>query len=96
MKLADEHAWTPAVIGCSEAGGTAYARVAGMSALEFGDEAVVELDDFSLDGRAMRNVRQSANRPERAGYTVRVCRSGEITPQDRIQLREQAAAWRGI
>ena len=29
MQLADEHAWTPAVIGCSEAGGTAYSRVGG-------------------------------------------------------------------
>jgi lysyl-tRNA synthetase class 2 len=94
-RLADEHAWTPAVIGCSESGGTAYSRVAGMSALEFGDEAVMDLDDFSLDGRAMRNVRQACGRPERAGYTVRVCRSGDITAEDRIQLREQAAAWRG-
>ena len=95
MRLADEHAWTPAVIGCSESGGTAWARVAGMSALEFGDEAIMELADFSLDGRAMRNVRQAVGRPERAGYTVRVCRSGDITPEDRVQLRQQAAAWRG-
>jgi lysyl-tRNA synthetase class 2 len=95
MQLADEHAWTPAVIGCSEAGGTAYSRVGGLSALEFGDEAVVELCDFSLDGRAMRNVRQACGRPERAGYTVRVCRSGDITASERVQLREQAAAWRG-
>jgi lysyl-tRNA synthetase class 2 len=94
MRLADEHAWTPAVIGCSESGGTSWSRVAGMSALEFGDEAVMELADFSLDGRAMRNVRQAVGRPERAGYTVRVCRSGDITAEDRIQLREQAAAWR--
>jgi lysyl-tRNA synthetase class 2 len=95
MMLADEHAWTPAVIGCSEAGGTAYARVAGLSALEFGDEAVIELADFSLDGRAMRNVRQAFGRPERAGYTARVARSADITSDDRAQLREQAAAWRG-
>jgi lysyl-tRNA synthetase class 2 len=95
MRLADEHAWTPAVIGCSESGGTSWSRVAGMSALEFGDEAVMELCDFSLDGRAMRNVRQAVGRPERAGYTVRVCRSGDITAEDRVQLREQAAAWRG-
>ncbi len=95
LQLADEHAWTPAVIGCSEAGGTAYSRVGGLSALEFGDEAVVELCDFSLEGRAMRNVRQACGRPERAGYTVRVCRSGEITGPERAQLREQAAAWRG-
>ncbi len=95
MRLADEHAWTPAVIGCSEAGGTAFARVAGMSALEFGDEAVVELCDFSLDGRPMRNVRQACGRPERAGYTVQVSRTGDITAEQRAQLREQAAAWRG-
>jgi lysyl-tRNA synthetase, class II len=95
MRLADEHAWTPAVIGCSEAGGTTYTRVGGLSALEFGDEAVIELCDFSLEGRAMRNVRQAFGRPERAGYTIRVCRSSEITQQDRMQLRKQAAAWRG-
>jgi lysyl-tRNA synthetase class 2 len=95
MRLADEHAWTPAVIGCSESGGTAFSRVAGMSALEFGDEAIMDLCDFSLEGRAMRNVRQAVGRPERAGYTVRVCRSGDITAEDRVQLREQAAAWRG-
>jgi lysyl-tRNA synthetase class 2 len=95
LQLADEHAWTPAVIGCSEAGGTAYSRVGGMAALEFGDEAIVELGEFSLEGRAMRNVRQACGRPERAGYSVRVCRSGDITDLERAQLREQAAAWRG-
>jgi lysyl-tRNA synthetase class 2 len=95
LRLADEHAWTPAVIGCSEAGGLAFTRVGGLSALEFGDEAVVELCDFSLEGRPMRNVRQSANRPEKAGYTIRVSRSRDITAEERVQLREQAAAWRG-
>jgi lysyl-tRNA synthetase, class II len=95
LQLADEHAWTPAVIGCSEAGGTVYSREGGMAALEFGDEAIVEMSEFSLEGRAMRNVRQACGRPERAGYTVRVCRSGDITDAERAQLREQAAAWRG-
>jgi lysyl-tRNA synthetase class 2 len=95
LQLADEHAWTPAVIGCSEAGGTVYSREGGMAALEFGDEAIVEMSEFSLEGRAMRNVRQACGRPERAGYTVRVCRSGDITDEERTQLRDQAAAWRG-
>jgi lysyl-tRNA synthetase class 2 len=84
--------WSPS--GKAAIAYRAWSRVAGMSALEFGDEAVMELADFSLDGRAMRNVRQAVGRPERAGYTVRVCRSGDITAEDRIQLREQAAAWR--
>ena len=89
-----DHAWTPAVIGCSEAGGTAYAR-AGLSALELGDEAIVETDDFSLEGRAMRNVRQAVGRVERAGYTCRVQRMRDIPPEQGALLRRQADAWRG-
>ena len=30
----------------------------GLRALELGDEAVLDIDEFSLEGRAMRNVRQ--------------------------------------
>jgi lysyl-tRNA synthetase class 2 len=91
---AADHAWTPAVIGCSEAGGTAYAR-AGLSALELGDEAIVETDDFSLEGRAMRNVRQAVGRVERAGYTCQVKRMRDIPPDEGALLRRQADAWRG-
>jgi lysyl-tRNA synthetase class 2 len=94
LALAVEHAWTPAVIGCSETGGTAYAR-AGLSALELGDEAIVEIDDFSLEGRAMRNVRQAVGRVERAGYTCWVRRMGDIPTEELATLRRQADAWRG-
>ena len=61
LLLAREHAWIPAVMGASEEGGTVYARH-GLDALELGDEAIVETDEFSLDGRAMRGVRQAYNR----------------------------------
>ncbi len=91
---ADAHAWTPAVMGCSEVAGTAWSR-AGLAALEIGDEAVVEVADFSLEGRAMRNVRQAVNRVERAGYTTRVCRVSEISREEGVRLRAQANAWRG-
>ncbi|WP_307873988.1 MULTISPECIES: phosphatidylglycerol lysyltransferase domain-containing protein [unclassified Frankia] len=91
---AADHAWTPAVIGCSEAGGTAYSR-AGLSALEFGDEAVVDAADFTLQGRAMRNVRQAVGRVERAGYTHRACRMRDVDAAERARLKAQAAAWRG-
>ncbi|GAA3047387.1 hypothetical protein GCM10020229_68520 [Kitasatospora albolonga] len=63
---AREHAWAPAVMGASEEAGVIYARH-GLDALELGDEAIVELDEFSLDGRAMRVVRQAYNRVKRAG-----------------------------
>lgn len=94
LSTADEHAWTPAVMGCSEEAGTAWSR-AGLAALEIGDEAVVEVQDFTLEGRAMRNVRQAVARIERSGYTTRVSRVLDIPAEERASLRQQAAAWRG-
>ncbi len=94
LDMAADHAWVPAVMGCSEQAGTAWSRQ-GLDALEIGDEAVVEVCEFSLEGRAMRNVRQAVSRVERAGYTVAVRKSNAIDEPERAVLRSQAAAWRG-
>ena len=48
------YAWAPAVMGASEEGAKAYAR-AGLSALQLGDEAILDAADFDLDGRDMRS-----------------------------------------
>lgn len=94
LAMADGHAWTPAVMGCSEEAGTAWCR-AGLTALEIGDEAVLDVAEFSLDGRAMRNVRQAVARIQRSGYSTRFCRVADIDAAERQRLREHAAAWRG-
>jgi lysyl-tRNA synthetase, class II len=94
-RLTDEYAWTPAVIGCSEQGATVYRRELGLSALELGDEAIVEVDEFSLDGRAMRGVRQACTRISRAGYTVQIRRIEELDPAEISTVAAAAAAWRG-
>jgi len=88
-----QHAWTPAVVGASEEGGTVYVRH-GLTALEFGDEAVVEIADFTLEGRAMRVVRQAYNRVKRGGYTVRVRRHAEIPADEFASLVKAADQWR--
>ena len=90
---ARRHAWTPAVMGASEEAGTIYARH-GLDALELGDEAIVDLDDFTLDGRAMRVVRQAHNRVRRAGYTVRIRRHADIPDDEMATLIERADHWR--
>ncbi|MFF8725710.1 phosphatidylglycerol lysyltransferase domain-containing protein [Streptomyces sp. NPDC015171] len=90
---ARRHAWTPAVMGASEEAGTVYARH-GLDALELGDEAIVDLADFTLDGRAMRVVRQAHNRVRRAGYTVRVRRHEDIPAEEMAVLVERADQWR--
>ena len=92
---AELHAWTPAVIGCSERAGKVWCRETGFSALELGDEAVVDVAAFSLDGRPMRNVRQMVKRIERAGYTTKVVRAGAVSEGERRRALVDADAWRG-
>jgi lysyl-tRNA synthetase class 2 len=92
---ARRHAWVPAVIGCSEQGGEVWVREAGLRALELGDEAMLEIEEFSLEGRAMRNVRQMVSRVERAGYTTVVRRVGDLSAIEVADISRQAAAWRG-
>ncbi|WP_328561878.1 phosphatidylglycerol lysyltransferase domain-containing protein [Streptomyces coelicoflavus] len=95
MDEARAHSWTPAVMGCSETGGEVWTRETGLDALELGDEAVVDVADFSLAGRAMRNVRQMVKRIERAGYETRVRRVADLSDAELDRVRRAAEAWRG-
>ncbi|WP_240802756.1 phosphatidylglycerol lysyltransferase domain-containing protein [Streptomyces sp. A0642] len=90
---AREHGWIPAAMGVSEEGGTVYARH-GLDALELGDEAIVETAEFTLEGRAMRTVRQAYNRVKRAGYEVRIRRHAEIPETEMAELVRRADDWR--
>ncbi|MEU6812334.1 phosphatidylglycerol lysyltransferase domain-containing protein [Streptomyces sp. NPDC046831] len=95
MDEARAHSWTPAVMGCSETGGEVWTRETGLDALELGDEAVVDVADFSLAGRAMRNVRQMVKRIERAGYETRVRRVRDLGDAELERIRRAAGDWRG-
>ncbi len=88
-----DHAWIPAVTGAGEQAGTAYRR-AGLRALEIGDEAVVETDGFSLDGRSMRTLRQTYNRVRKAGYRAVLRRHRDIPEAELAELVRLADAWR--
>lgn len=94
MEEARAHSWTPAVTGCGETGGQVWTRETGMDALELGDEAVVDVADFTLSGRAMRNVRQMVKRIERNGYETRVRRVRDLAPEELERVRAAANAWR--
>ncbi|MEN3307168.1 MAG: lysyl-tRNA synthetase, class [Micromonosporaceae bacterium] len=90
---AKEYAWTPAAMGASEEGATAFAR-AGLRAIELGDEAILHVEQFTLDGREMRPVRQAVHRVERAGYAVRIRRHAEISATEMAHIIELADQWR--
>jgi lysyl-tRNA synthetase, class II len=93
LQLTEQRAWIPAVVAASETGGEAYHR-AGFDALEIGDEAVVEVADFTLDGRAMRSVRQAVNRARRAGYQIRIDQVRDLDPAQRKQVEQLSQRWR--
>lgn len=94
LELARRHAWTPAVIGCGEQGATAWVRH-GLAAYELGDEAVLDVSAFGLDGRTMRGVRQAVARVRRAGVTAAVRRARDVPAGERVELVAAAAHWRG-
>jgi lysyl-tRNA synthetase class 2 len=92
---AGQHAWRPAVMGCSELGAEVWCREGDLAALELGDEAIVNVAEFSLSGRSMRNVRQMVNRVAKNGYTAEVRRVGDIPRPELDQVIHEADNWRG-
>jgi lysyl-tRNA synthetase class 2 len=70
-------------------------RELGLRSIKIGDEAVVQTARFSLEGRAIRKVRQSVARLERGGYRFRVVRAAEVEPALRSELEQVSARWRG-
>jgi len=92
---AARHAWVPAVIGCSELGAEIWCREGGLTALELGDEAVVNIADFTLQGRAMRNVRQMVTRVCRQGYVAEIRRVEDVPAAEVARMNRQADSWRG-
>ncbi|MCU1492952.1 MAG: hypothetical protein JWO62_716, partial [Acidimicrobiaceae bacterium] len=68
-RFADDHSWTVAVLGAGEAWLPTY-RAAGMHELYVGDEAIVDVESFDLQGGRSKGLRQAVNRIARYGYTV--------------------------
>ena len=86
--------WFPAVLSASEEGAQAYVA-AGLKALPIGDEAIIDVDTFTIEGPTMQPVRQAVRRVQRAGYTVSVRRHGDLSAEQLAELAQKAEAWRG-
>ena len=94
LAYASLHAWTPAVMGASDRGGEVWVESANMLAVDIGDEAIINVADFTLEGRPMGNVRHMVNRVSKAGYSTYSSRFGDLTPQVQEQLRGLTKKWR--
>ncbi len=91
---ARERGWRVVVLGASETYLDSY-RQLGLHALYHGDEAVLDLDRFTLEGRAIRKVRQSVARLGKAGYAAQVVSARDLTPALRDELEAVERAYRG-
>jgi lysyl-tRNA synthetase class 2 len=94
QEFAHERDWRVAVLGAGERCLPLYGRH-GLRALYHGDEGVIDVASFSLEGRPVRKVRQSVHRLERAGYTAAFVFAGDADLSLAAELADVAAEWRG-
>jgi lysyl-tRNA synthetase, class II len=92
-RLARAHGWRIAVVGASGEHLDRY-RALGLKPVSMGEEAVLDPRDFSLEGRAIRKVRQSVSRLQKAGYSFRIVRADEVPAGLGAELEDISASWR--
>jgi lysyl-tRNA synthetase, class II len=92
-RIARAHGWRLAVVGASDEHLDRY-RALGLKPVSIGEEAVLDPCDFSLEGRAIRKVRQSVSRLRNAGYSFRVAAADEVAPTLEAELEDVSASWR--
>jgi phosphatidylglycerol lysyltransferase len=68
-----------------------YTRL-GLTHVKIGEEAIVALPDFSLDGRVRKGLRTSVHRLEREGLRFRILTAAEVGSRMR-ELRQVSDEW---
>ncbi len=60
----------------------------GLRTMYLGDEAIIEVGEFSLEGRPIRKVRQSVSRLRKAGFGAELHRVSELSPAVAAEVQE--------
>jgi lysyl-tRNA synthetase class 2 len=89
LDLCTTRGWRPAVLGASDEA-TVVWRELGLRGMHIGDEAVIDVDEFSLESRRMRNLRQAVNRTRNSGITIDI---GRLTAAHAETLRPILDEW---
>jgi lysyl-tRNA synthetase class 2 len=93
IAFAELHDLRPAVLGASERSLDLW-RDAGLRSVYIGDEAIVETERFSLEGRPIRKIRQSVSRLEKAGYRAELVSPAELGADAIAELEHISSLWR--
>jgi lysyl-tRNA synthetase class 2 len=93
VRFAEERALRLAALGVSPSARGLFEQ-AGLRPLYMGDEAIVDTERFSLEGRPIRKVRQSVSRLRKAGYRTAVAELGSLDVEIIERLEQIANDWR--
>lgn len=69
-------------------------RSLGLRAVRAGEEAVVDPRRFTLEGRAVRKLRQSVHRLERRGWKIAILEGREVDDELDVAIGEVEMGWR--
>lgn len=94
MKIANQYAWTPGVMGATEKGGQVWIEKTKMLAIDIGDEAIIDVKDFTIEGKAMGNIRHMVNRTKRDGYSAVTYKWPDVPQSEQVELLKLAKEWR--
>ena len=86
--------WQVAILGASERLLPVYEDLE-LHSVYWGDEALIDVGSFSLEGRTVRKTRQSVHRLERAGYTAEFRWANQCVGTLGRRLSEIDRVWQG-
>jgi len=84
-RFAESRGWVLAIMGAGEDWLPLY-RATGMHEIYIGDEAIVDVQRFTLSGNRMKGLRQAANRIAKYGYTVTFHDPSSLDPKVAAEL----------
>ncbi len=85
--------WQVVLWGAADTHLAAY-RQLGLHAVCVGEEAFVDPDAFTLEGRAVRKLRQSVHRVARRGWTITAVDGRELDAWQESEIELVSARWR--
>jgi lysyl-tRNA synthetase class 2 len=86
--------WRLTILGASGTMMPYYEEVE-LRGFSLGEEAIVKVENFTLDGRQARKLRQSVNKIARDGYTMEFMYTASIPGHMKHELARISVDWRG-
>lgn len=94
VSVTSEYAWNLAVIGCTDRSGEMWMKHSDMKAIDLGEEAIINVKNFTLEGPSIKNVREMVSKIKRKGYETKSFKAIDLSDSERSELVALAREWR--